>query len=349
MGKLFSFRYALLLSILLFSIGSYSLVKKYIYTNKEEDISFLQQDHSAATMDLDTVNPEFDMLGAAIDSLKDSSLVKNPFLIQNDKALNVSGTWITLGESADSLQDKLGSPSRIAKTEMDYEYYVYNNNYKKLLFVAIKDNEVAGYYTDSLDFNYLGISSGSSLERVNRSLNTDLTMNYVLIHTTEQYALHIFMDEIGGGIVTGMSLMATDVKEKDYSAEIIRDKELLIYDITNSMRKRNGLPILSWSSTAAKASAKHSIDMAENRYFDHYNLYHKDPGDRLKEEGIYYQSIGENIIAGHENAIISCHAWYNSQEHRDNILNKKYTSLGVGLTYMEDSIYKTYITQMFYR
>ena len=157
------------------------------------------------------------------------------------------------------------------------------------------------------------------------------------------------MDEIGSRTVTGLYLLSIDSNEIGYTVENMRNIELIVYDLTNSIRKRYGIPILSWSSTAAKAAKRHSIDMAENAYFDHYNLYNKTPGDRLKEEGIYYQSIGENIIAGYENAIISSHAWFNSPEHRDNILNKNFKSLGVGFTYMEDSIYKTYITQNFYR
>ena len=341
MGKIFSFRYALLLSVLLFSISSYGFVKAYIHGHREQYISSLQ--------DVDTVSPEYDMLKNTIDSVIDSSLVKDPALIQNDKTLNVLGTTIELGESADSILDKLGSPNRIAKTEMDFDYYVYNNNYSKLLFVAIKDNKVAGYYTDSIDFNYLGITSGSSLKMVNELLNTDLAMDYVMTHTTENYILHVFMDEIGSHRVTGISLLVANTNDIGYTAESIRDTQLIVYDLTNSIRKRNGIPILSWSSTAAKAAAKHSIDMAENAYFEHYNLYNKTPGDRLKEEGIYYQSIGENIIAGYENAIICSHAWFNSPEHRDNILNKNYKNLGVGFTYLEDSIYKTYITQNFFK
>ncbi|MDD4112480.1 MAG: CAP domain-containing protein [Herbinix sp.] len=326
MGKLFSFRYALLLSILLLSISSYRFIR-----------------------DVDTVNPEYDMPNAAIDSVNESSFVFNPSFIHNDKTLNALGTTITLGESAESILDKLGSPKRIAKTEMDFDYYVYNNNYSKLLLVAIKENKVVGYYTDSIDFNYLDITSGCSLKKVNQSLNTDLSVDYILTNITENHTLHIFMDDIGSHTVTGISLLISDVKEIGYTEDVKRDIELLIYDLTNSIRKRNGIPILSWSSTAAKAAQKHSIDMAENAYFDHYSLYNKTPGDRLKEEGIYYQSIGENIIAGYENAIVCSHAWFNSPEHRDNILNKNYRSLGVGFTYLEDSIYKTYITQNFFR
>jgi uncharacterized protein YkwD len=157
------------------------------------------------------------------------------------------------------------------------------------------------------------------------------------------------MDEMETQKVTGIFLLLNDFQENKFTNDLLKDVELMVYDLTNSIRKRNGLPILSWSSTASKAARKHSKDMANNKYFNHYDLYNKNPGDRLKEEGIYYQSIGENIIAGYGTAIISSHAWFNSLDHRENILNKDYNNLGVGFTYSEDSVYKSYITQVFYR
>lgn len=328
MGKLFSFRYALLISILLLSISSYGFVKAYFPTQNKSDNPTIQQSQ---------------------DTITESSLITIPPLLHGDKVINVLGTNISLGESTEGIINKLGSPSRIAKTEMDFSYYIYNNNYSKLLFIAIGDNQVVGFYTDSIDFDYLGITSGCSLDEVNRILEMDYDMNSVLTHTTDTYTIYILLDEIGTQGVTGIFLLGADVNEAEYTSEVIRDVELMVYDLTNSIRRRNNIPLLSWSSSAAKASRKHSIDMAENRFFDHYGSYNKSPGDRLKEEGIHYQSIGENIIAGYGTAIFSSHAWFNSPEHRENILNKDYRSLGVGFTYQEDSIYKTYITQKFFR
>lgn len=263
--------------------------------------------------------------------------------------INVHGTWISLGESTESILDKLGKPNRITKSELDFDYYVYNNNYSKLLYVAINNDSVVGFYTDSIDFNYLDITPGYSLDNVNKSLGTDYKMDYILTHSSDSYTLHILMDEIGTHKVTGIFLLIKDIRENSYTVDTMKDVELMIYDLTNSIRKRNSIPILSWSSTAAKAGRKHSIDMADNGYFNHYDLYNKNPGDRLQEEGIHYQSISENIIAGYGSAIISSHAWFNSLDHRDNILNKEYKSLGVGFTYKEDSAYKTYITQILYK
>lgn len=348
MGKLFSFRYGLLLSILLFSISLYGFVKEYKHSHIEDNSFSTQEDQYVDDFQLNPLKNN-DLPNKTVNSDKDSSLPFNSSPIYRDISLNVSDSWITLGDSVDSLMDKLGSPNRIAKTEMDYDYYVYNKDYSKLLLVAIRENEVIGYYTDSIDFNYLDIEPGSSLDMVNKTLNSSFSLDYVLTHTTENYKLHIFMDELGSHAVTGISLLSTNVKEKAYTVRVMRDTELLVYDLTNSIRERMGLPLLSWSSTAARAAERHSKDMAEHSYFDHYDSYNNTPGDRLNKEGISYQSIGENIIAGYENAIISCHAWFNSPDHRDNILNKNFQSLGVGYTYLENSIYKKYITQIFYR
>lgn len=349
MRRFFSFRYALLLSIILFSIKAYGYVHEYLIPNQEGEIYSMLEEQLTEAWQIDPINRENGISNEdleLVDSASDSSDT-NP--LHNYKDLNVLGTKISLGESAESILNKLGKPSRISMSELAFDCYVYNNDYNKLLFVAILDNEVVGYYTDSIDFNYIGITSGSSLDKVGQSLNMDLTLDSVLTHTIDTYNLHIFMDEIGTQKVTGISLHATDLKLNRYNTEIMRDIELLVYDLTNSIRKRNGIPILSWSSTAAKAARKHSMDMAVNGYFNHYNQYNKSPGDRLKDEGIFFQTVSENIIAGYGTAIISSHAWFNSPEHRNNILNKDYRNLGVGFTYQEDSIFKTYITQNFYR
>lgn len=350
MRKKLSFRYALLLSIFLFNVSSYGCVIDYNLLSQEQDISFIQRDKIGEALTYDPIILENDELDIHIDSeVKDTIPATINPLLDDEKTLLVLGTKISLGESVDSVIKKLGSPNRIAETELDFDYYVYNNNYSKLLFVAVKDKKVVGYYTDSIDFNYQGITSDSSLDMVNDILNMDFTMDYILSHTTDTYTLHILIDQIGTQKVTGISVLDINVKADGYTSKTMKDMELLVYDLTNSIRKRNGLPILSWSSTASKAARKHSIDMAKNSFFDHYNLSGKDPGDRLREEGISYSSIGENLIAGYGSAIISSHAWFNSSEHRANILNKKFRNLGVGFTYQEDSIYKIYITQNFYR
>ena len=127
--------------------------------------------------------------------------------------------------------------------------------------------------------------------------------------------------------------------------EITNHIELLVFDLTNSIRARNGLS--TCLGHLLLLMLLESIpDMAINSYFSHYDKYNKGPSDRLNEEGITFQYLGENIIAGYGTAIISTHAWFNSLI-TGKIYNKNFRNLGVGFTYIKDSDYKTYITQLF--
>lgn len=263
--------------------------------------------------------------------------------------LNIRGATIYLGENKDSLIKKLGFPNRIDETEYDFEYYIYNNDYNNLLFIAMKDDKAVGYYTDSINFNLMGITTGADIKTVNQVLSESYELKSVLVHTTDLYVLHILLDSIDTKKVTGIYLLSSDAKEDEYSDEVKRNIEQMVYDLTNSIRVRKGQKALSWSSSAALAARKHSSNMAENHFFNHKDSTGRSPGDRLKSEGIAYQSSGENIIAGYGTAILSTHGWYNSSGHRKNILSTKFRYLGVGFDYLEDSDYKTYITQNFFR
>lgn len=263
--------------------------------------------------------------------------------------LSVKGITISFGESKDSIIKKFGTPNRIVDTEYDFDYYVYNNNYKELLFIALQASKVVGYYTDSVDFIFKGITSGSDILSVNKALGKSFPLAEVLTQSTEQYTLKVLMDKLDTQKVTGVYLLSNTVKLDDYSDSAMRNTELLLFDLTNSVRARNGVAVLSWSSSAAIASRKHSVDMAAKHYFDHLDTLGSNPGDRMNEEGIFYLTSAENIIAGYGTAILSNHGWFNSKEHRNNMLNAKFRYLGVGFSYQADSPYKTYFTQDFYR
>ncbi len=269
--------------------------------------------------------------------------------IKNDpRTLYVRGHNLSLGESSDSVIKKLGSPGRIVPTEYNFDFYIYNNDYSRLLFIAIDNKRIVGFYSDSIDFNYNGVCSGSTIETVNKVLNSSFTVEAVLSKDKEDYTLHILMDTIRTHKVTGIYILPNNGEEPQYTDEVINNIEYLVYDLTNSIRVRNKEDILSWSSSAALSSKKHSTDMADNNYFSHKDLADRTPGDRMKSEGIYYTSCGENIIAGYGGAIISTHGWFNSMKHRILLLHSNFRYLGVGFVYQEDSTYKTYITQNFY-
>lgn len=291
-----------------------------------------------------------------ISEANDSSLLINPDSLtkEDSEALThdnifVRNTYISLGDKLDYIIDKLGVPSRIDETEHDFVYYIYNNDYKRLLYVAISNDRVVGYYTDSIDLNYMNITPASDINAINNSLGTRYTLESVLTYKTDNHTTKILMDTLGTGKITGIYTMSNSVKLLNYPDSSIYGIELMVYDLINSTRVRNNSSLLSWSSSAAKAARKHSRDMADNNFFSHVGPGRQNPYDRLNNEGIYCRTIGENIIAGYGGAILSNHAWFNSKEHRNNMLDNSFSCVGVGFVYASDSIYGTYITQDFYR
>ncbi len=267
----------------------------------------------------------------------------------NPKALAVRDTLLSIGDRIEDVIRKLGSPGRIAETEFDFQYYIYNNDYKRLLFIAVLRNRVVGFYTDSGDFEYLGLRRGSTLEQVEHALTKDYDMSEVLNYDVSDCSIRILMDRLETGTVTGIYVLSSSISEGDYEDTVITHAEQMVYDLTNSFRAHNGLSPLSWSSSAGIAARKHSLTMAEDDFFGHRDPARRSPGDRLKAEGISYRTCGENIIAGYEGAILSVHGWYNCTDHRKNLLHTGFRYLGVGIAYDENSRYQIYITQNFYR
>lgn len=263
--------------------------------------------------------------------------------------IKVRGRSIYLGESDEAVVKKLGAPGRIDESEYNFEYYIYNNDYTRLLCIAVSDGRVVGLYTDSLDFDCMGIKSGTGLSTLCELLHQDYSLTDIIEYETEEYRLQIFMDSLESDQVTGIYLLSKAMQKDGYTPEAMHSLELIIYDLTNSIRVRHNLPVLSWSSSAALACRKHSLDMAVNDFFSHKNIKREQPEDRLRSEGIFVISHSENLVAGYDDPFISIHKLYNSRQHRTNILDKKIRYTGVGFAYEPDSRYGSYITQILYR
>ncbi len=267
----------------------------------------------------------------------------------SDLTLSVRNTSITIGEDKQAVIDKFGLPGRIDKTEYGFDYYIYNNDYSHMAFIAVQDNKVVGYYTDSADFNYQGVHRGNTVSQLNKALKQQFELSEAITYSNSTSTIKILMDTLESKTVTGIYILPKDASPKDYSKETVRGIEALLYDLTNSARAHNKLSPLSWSSSASLAARKHSNSMSVNNFIAHTDPERRSPGERLAAEGIAYVKCGENIIAGYDDAILSVHHLYNSKSQRGNLLSKTYRYTGDGFSYTKDSEHKTYLTQDFYR
>jgi uncharacterized protein YkwD len=123
----------------------------------------------------------------------------------------------------------------------------------------------------------------------------------------------------------------------------ITDEEKQIVELTNKERAEEKLPPYKINATLCKVARAHSENMAKQGKMSH-ELDGKNPSKRLTESGYAWQKVGENIARGEDiPAEALMKGWMESQRHRDNILNKEFTEIGVGLVHKDKEIYYTQV------
>lgn len=115
-----------------------------------------------------------------------------------------------------------------------------------------------------------------------------------------------------------------------------------VVELVNIERAKVNLPALTMSDDLNKAAAIRAKETTQS--FSHTRPNGTSFSSVLKENGISYRGSGENIAWGQRTPEAVVNAWMNSAGHRANILNKNYTSIGVG--YYQNSS-TPYWTQLF--
>ncbi|GAB4027726.1 MAG: hypothetical protein Fur0011_6440 [Candidatus Microgenomates bacterium] len=100
---------------------------------------------------------------------------------------------------------------------------------------------------------------------------------------------------------------------------------------TNSERIRAGLPTLSYSEKLADAARRKAANMLEEDYWAHNSPSGKTPWVWFKSAGYSYLYAGENLAKDFGSTDRMVAAWMASPTHRDNIVNAKYTEIGVAV------------------
>lgn len=106
--------------------------------------------------------------------------------------------------------------------------------------------------------------------------------------------------------------------------------EQRVVELTNQERKKHGLSPLVVNSKLTESAKAKSQDMAEHDYFNHTSPTYGSPFDMMDKLGISYQTAGENIAKGQSTPESVVQAWMDSEGHKANILNPKFTHIGVG-------------------
>jgi hypothetical protein len=138
-----------------------------------------------------------------------------------------------------------------------------------------------------------------------------------------------------GSVVSeiGKQIMApTPLNIGGVESNIILVKSKIILE-TNLQRQENGnLPPLKENNLLDQAAVAKANDMFAKQYFEHVSPSGVDPGKLVTNYGYNYIVAGENLILGNfssEEDVVQ--KWMDSPGHRENILNNRYTEIGVAI------------------
>lgn len=127
------------------------------------------------------------------------------------------------------------------------------------------------------------------------------------------------------------------LSKKDYPKSLLSSSGIL--DFTNKQRKANGsLPALSQNSKLNQIASLRIKDMFEKEYFEHKSPLGVGASDIAHDVGYEFILVGENIALGNfsdDEDLVQ--AWMDSPGHRANILNNRYTEIGIAA---ERGLYK---------
>lgn len=97
-----------------------------------------------------------------------------------------------------------------------------------------------------------------------------------------------------------------------------------------------------WNDDLNSAAQRHSTDMATHNFFSHTGSDGSAASTRVTEEGYRWQSVFENIAAGHDTAEETLNDWLDSPGSCRNFMNPAFTDVAVACAYDEVSDFQRY-------
>lgn len=115
------------------------------------------------------------------------------------------------------------------------------------------------------------------------------------------------------------------------SAQMSETSVSQILALTNAARTSEGIPALNLNPALNKAAQTKAEDMAINNYFSHTSPDGRKPWDFVNRSEYAYLLIGENLAINFIQADDAHTALMESPSHRKNILNTKYSDIGLAI------------------
>lgn len=147
------------------------------------------------------------------------------------------------------------------------------------------------------------------------ALKTPAIFSYIFVLVLIQLFLRVF--SVPGSNILGVS---TNISTDD------------VINLTNEKRVSAGVGVVKESALLSQAAAAKAQDMLDKNYWAHFAPDGKTPWQFISESGYRYSAAGENLARDFDSASAVVVAWMNSPSHKDNLLDPRFTEIGVAVT-----------------
>ncbi len=166
----------------------------------------------------------------------------------------------------------------------------------------------------------------------------DQSNNYGSILNKEWHSV------VGTSMATLKQAITGNTAADNYQSNGLSSEEAKMISFINQERAKAGLNELVIDYSLVKLAKEKSMDMVSHNYFGHNSKRLGTIYDQLQREQIVYESAAENL-AGTGNVRKAQDCLFSSPTHRWNILNPKFTKIGVGI--VRGGPFGAMITQLF--
>lgn len=157
---------------------------------------------------------------------------------------------------------------------------------------------------------------------------------------TESYKFIIDIDVFNAVNPYGVALdsawvFVTDGSDVEYnyllSEEQIAQYTAKVLELVNQERAKAGVAPLVINNKLSKMAQIKAEDIFEHDYWDHTSPIYGSPSEMAKAFGITDKGCGENLCWFADTPEEAVTSWMGSEGHKANILNPKYTQIGLGV------------------
>ena len=129
--------------------------------------------------------------------------------------------------------------------------------------------------------------------------------------------------------------------EKEENVSNLFSSAEIVINLVNKERSYQNLEPVEYDQKLTNVATFKACDMVSKNYFSHKDLDDRYIWFYIKKAGIKYENAGENLARNFGNDwLLAMKLFMDSEKHRDNILNKEYEKIGIGIC-------KGYLVQLF--